>query len=581
MKPHYDAVIVGGGHNGLTCGAYLSRAGVKVLVAERRETVGGAAATEEIAPGYRPSMASYYQGLLQPKVILALELRKYGFEVLPAHPTVFALEGGRTFTMWDDPEKFAAEISKLSNSDGQAYACYRAHMQRIAPFMKQLLWEIPVNPGSGKIGDLKRLAGFVWRSRKIGPQIFDIYKLLTTSAYDLSRWFESEDVGFFAGGGGANSSLKAPGSALHAGAQHRARRKHAGGATRIHEGRDEHDFRGHSPFRRGIWNGGSHRRSGRKDPGRERTRRGRKACGREEIYSKIVVANATARTVFTKLIQPSLLPDDFNRDIRYESTVFCVNLVLKSLPDAPVFAQAAREDGVLAQMTIAPSVAHMERAHRIAQEGEIADEPFLIVKVPLMVGPTLAPPGQHIINIFGGHAPYTLARGSWDERREELWANVLKALKTQLPDVEGHILHRQVTPLDLERIFDLPNGHVHHGKISADLMFFCRFSPNYADYRSPIERLYQAGASVHPRGGITGVLHTTPPRSSWKITRNGTEPMLIHFCSRPPLLEFSPSAPQRRIRNTSGSSDLETQDDLRVGFPDVAGRCRGRRGRQL
>ena len=113
MKPHYDAVIVGGGHNGLTCGAYLSRAGVKVLVVERREIIGGAAVTGEIAPGYRSSMASYYQGLLQPKVILDLELQKYGFEVIPAAPTVFALEGGRTFTMWDDPDRFAAEIAKL------------------------------------------------------------------------------------------------------------------------------------------------------------------------------------------------------------------------------------------------------------------------------------------------------------------------------------------------------------------------------------------------------------------------------------------------------------------------------------
>ncbi|MGP2494446.1 phytoene desaturase family protein [Mesorhizobium sp. PUT5] len=514
MKPHYDAVIVGGGHNGLTCGAYLSRAGVKVLVAERREVVGGAAVTEEIAPGYRSSMASYYQGLLQPKVILDLELQKYGFEVLPAHPTVFALEGGRTFTMWDDPEKFAAEICKLSNSDGQAYARYRAHMQKIAPFMKQLLWEVPVNPGSGKIGDLKRLAGFVWRFRKIGPQFFDIYKLLTMSAYDyLSRWFESEDaklvLGFFAGGGGANSSLKTPGSAYML----------ARGIVR-----DGNTPAGPAGFMKGGMSTISEaiRRSGEAygmevhtgvpverilvDDGRAV---GIRLAGGEEICSKIVVANATARTVFTKLIEPSLLPEDFNRDIRNircESTVFRVNLVLKSLPDAPVFAQAAREDGVLSQMTIAPSVAYMERAHRIAQEGEIADEPFLIVKVPSMVDPTLAPPGQHIINIFGGHAPYTLARGTWDERREELWANVLKVLKTQFPDIEGHILHRQVmTPLDLERIFDLPNGHVHHGEISADQMFFCRFSPNYADYRSPIERLYQASASVHPGGGVTGV----------------------------------------------------------------------------
>ncbi|MBE2274929.1 MAG: NAD(P)/FAD-dependent oxidoreductase [Rhodobacteraceae bacterium] len=513
MKPQYDAVIVGGGHNGLTCGAYLARAGIKVLVVERRDIVGGAAVTEEIAPGYRSSMASYYQGLLQPKVILDLELQKYGFQVLPAHPTVFALEGGRSFTMWDDPEKFAAEIGKLSNVDGQAYARYRAHMQKVAPFMKQLLWEVPVNPGSKRPRDLWRLAGFVWRFRKIGPQFFDIYNLLTMSAYDyLSRWFESDDVklvlGFFAGGGGANSSLKTPGSAYML----------ARGIVR-----DGSTAAGPAGFMKGGMGSVSEaiRRSGEAHGMEVRTGcpverilvENNRATGirlqdGEEIRSKIVIANATARTIFTRLLDPATLPEAFNRDIkgiRCESTVFRVNLALAALPQAPGLGGGTAE-GIVPQMTIAPSVAYMERAHRMSQEGEMADQPFLIVKVPTMVDPTLAPLGHHVMNVFGGHAPYTLASGNWDERREELWANVLKVLKTQFPDIEDLILHRQVlTPLDLERIFDLPNGHVHHGEISADQMFFRRFSPDYADYRSPVKGLYQASASVHPGGGVTGV----------------------------------------------------------------------------
>ncbi len=514
MKPQYDAIIVGGGHNGLTCGAYLARAGVKVLVVERREIVGGAAVTGEIAPGYRSSIASYYQGLLQPKVILDLELQKYGFEVLPAAPTVFALEGGRTFTMWDDPDLFAAEIAKFSNVDGEAYAKYRAHMLKIAPHMKQLLWEIPVNPASGKLGDLKRLAGFVWRFRKIGPQFYDIYNLLTMSAYDyLSRWFSSEDVklvlGFFAGGGGANSSLKTPGSAYM--------------LVRSIV-RDATTAAGPGGFMKGGMGAISEtiRRSGEAYGMQVRTscpvariivENGRAAGvqleGGEEIRSKIVIGNATARTIFTKLLDPDSLPEEFNRDIRNircESTVFRVNLALSSLPDAPVFGRSNPDGGIVPQMTIAPSVGYMERAWHQAQTGDMSDEPFLIVKVPSLVDPTLAPAGHHIMNIFGGHAPYTLARGTWDERREELWERVLKVLKTQFPNIEGKILHRQtLTPLDLERIFDLPNGHVHHGEISADQMFFRRHSPNYADYRSPVDGLYQASASVHPGGGVTGV----------------------------------------------------------------------------
>ncbi|MCL4068895.1 NAD(P)/FAD-dependent oxidoreductase [Pseudomonas sp. GX19020] len=514
MKPGYDAIIVGGGHNGLTCGAYLARAGVRVLVVERREIIGGAAVTGEIAPGYRSSMASYYQGLLQPKVILDLELQKYGFEVLTAAPTVFALEGGRTFTMWDDPDRFAAEIAKFSNIDGEAYAKYRAHMLKIAPHMKQLLWEVPVNPSSGKLRDLKRLAGFVWRFRKIGPQFYDIYNLLTMSAYDyLSRWFSSDDVklvlGFFAGGGGANSSLKTPGSAYML----------ARGIVR-----DGTTAAGPGGFMKGGMGAISDaiRRSGEAHGMEVRTscpvekiltEQGRavgvRMEGGEEIRSKIVIANATARTIFTKLVDTATLPEEFNRDIRNircESTVFRVNLALSALPEAPVFSQASPDGGVVPQMTIAPNVAYMERAWHQAQGGDMSDEPFLIVKLPSMVDPTLAPAGHHIMNIFGGHAPYTLARGNWDTRRDELWEKVLRVLKTQFPSIEDKILHRQIlTPLDMERIFDLPNGHVHHGEISADQMFFRRHSPQFADYRSPVEFLYQASASVHPGGGVTGV----------------------------------------------------------------------------
>nr|MBP9183207.1 NAD(P)/FAD-dependent oxidoreductase [Fuscovulum sp.] len=452
MTPRYDAVIVGGGHNGLTCGAYLARAGVKVLVVERREIIGGAAVTEEFAPGYRSSTASYYQGLLQPKVILDLELQNYGFEVLTAAPTVFALEGGRTFTMHDDPEKFAAEIGRLSNVDGAAYAKYRAHMQKIAPHMKQLLWETPVNPGSGKLRDLRRLAGFVWRFRKIGPQFHDIYNLLTLSAYDyLSRWFTSEDVklvlGFFAGGGGANSSLKTPGSAYML----------ARGIVR-----DGGTAAGPAGFMKGGMGSISDaiRRSGEAHGMQVRTSCpverilvedgravGIRLEGGEEIRAKIVIANATARTIFTRLLDPATLPEGFNRDIRNircESTVFRVNLALKSLPAAPIIGQASADGGIRPQMTIAPSVDYMERAHRQSQAGEICDQPFLILKIPSMVDPTLAPAGHHIMNVFGGHAPYTLARGHWDDRREELWGKVLAVLKTQFPDIEEHILHRQV-----------------------------------------------------------------------------------------------------------------------------------------
>lgn len=514
MSRQYDAIVVGGGHNGLVCGAYLARAGVKVCVLERRSMAGGAAVTEEVWPGYRVSTASYVMGLMQPKVILDLELQKYGFEVIPAAPITFPLADGAYFTMWGDPDKFQAEIARFSARDAAAYPAYRAHMLKLAPFMKQLIFEIPVDPGSGKFGDVRRLAAFAWRFRKVGAQFYDIYNLLTLSAYDyLSRWFESDEVklvmGFFAGGGGANSSLKTPGSAYML----------ARGIVR-----DNTTAAGPSGFMKGGMGAISEaiRLSGEAHGMEVRTdaevaeiltangvARGVRLASGEEIGAKIVIANANAKTTFLKLVDGKGLPEGFLRDIRSircESTVFRVNLALDGLPDCPSFRPEITGFHYPIQLTIAPSIDYMEDAHAQSRRGQMSDNPFLIIKVPTLADPSMAPEGKHVLSIFGGHAPYTLREGTWDERRDELYANVLRILEGYFPNIRKHILHSQVlTPLDLERIFDLPNGHVHHGEISADQMFFRRPAAQFGDYRSPIARLYQCGASTHPGGGVTGM----------------------------------------------------------------------------
>ncbi|MCV3210824.1 NAD(P)/FAD-dependent oxidoreductase [Mesorhizobium sp. YC-39] len=514
MSTQYDAIIVGGGHNGLVCGAYLAKAGVKACVLERRPLTGGAAVTEEIWPGYRVSTASYYMGLLQPKVILDLELKKHGFEVVVPVPTVFPLEDGRFFTMWDDPEEFRREIARFSEKDAAAYPAYRAHLLKIAPFMKQLIFETPVDPGSGRFANLRNLAAFAWRFRKIGSVFYDIYNLLTLSAYDyLGRWFESDEVklvlGFFAGGGGANSSIRTPASAYM--------------LVRSIV-RDQTTAAGPSGFMKGGMGmiSDSIRRSGESHGLAVRTdaevaeiitengkAMGVRLASGEVIGSRIVIGNASAKTTFLKLVDPARLPESFVRDIRSmrtESTVFRISLALDGLPQCPSFAAAGIGFDFPAQFNIAKSVRYMEDAYHQSRNGEMSSSPFLILKFPTVSDPSIAPPGHHILSIFGGHAPYTLKEGHWDERRDELHANVMRVLTEYFPDIEKHIVHSQIlTPLDLERIFDLPNGHVHHGEISADQMFFRRPAAHYADYRSPIEGLYQCGASTHPGGGVTGM----------------------------------------------------------------------------
>ncbi|MEO9338367.1 NAD(P)/FAD-dependent oxidoreductase [Mesorhizobium sp. SB112] len=510
MAETFDAVIVGGGHNGLVCGAYLARAGVKVCILERRGLVGGAAVTEEVWPGYKVSTASYIMGLLQPKVILDLELQKYGYEVLDTPSTVFPLGNGETFTNWGSIDRFCAEITKFSEKDAKAYPAYRDHLLGLAPFLKQLLFETPVDPGAKSPRDLAKLAQFVWRFRKIGSKFYDIYDLLTLSAYDyLSRWFEADEVklvlGFFAGGGGGNSSLRSPGSAyMLVRSVVRDQNTPAGPSGLIKGGMGEIS----NAIRR---SGEAHGMVVRTDAPVEKilvkngSAYGVQLADAEAIHAKIVIANANAKTTFLKLLSKDALPAPFVKqieDFRTESTVFRINLALDGLPAFP----SASPNGYPVQLTIGPSVDYMDQAHDDGRYGRISENPFLIVKTPSVVDPTLAPAGHHVMNIFGGHAPYTLREGDWDSRREELYDTVMKVLREYSPDLEKRILHRQIlTPLDLERIFDLPNGHVHHGEISTDQIFFRRPAAQYADYRTPVKNLYICGASAHPGGGVTGV----------------------------------------------------------------------------
>jgi phytoene dehydrogenase-like protein len=509
----FDAVIIGAGHNGLVCGAYLARAGYRVCVLEKRALIGGACVTEEVWPGYRVSTASYTMGLLQPKVILDLDLPKYGFQPLKTPPPYFPLQGGRHFVMWDEPERVQSEIARFSARDADAYPRYKEYLARLAPILRRLLFETPVDPGSGKFLDLLAAGRFVWRYRDAGPYLYDIYDLMTLSAYDLlSRWFESEDVkmiiGFFAGAGGGNSSIKSPGSAYMLVRGSVRDSSTPAGPIGLISG-------GMGAISQAIARSGqAHGMEIRTDAEVSRilVHRGKTdgvaLVSGEEVRAKVVIANASARTTFTRLLKPQDLPATFLdriKSLRCEATVFRINLALDGLPSVPGFPADLGFDYPV-QLSIGSSLDYMEQAYDGVRYGQMAARPFLIVKTPSVVDPTLAPAGKHVMNIFGGHAPYSLRQGSWDERREELFAATMGVMRDYMPDLESRILHRQIlSPLDLERIFDLPRGHPHHAEISADQIFFKRPAPHYADYRTPIQNLYQCGASTHPGGGVTGV----------------------------------------------------------------------------
>ncbi|MGX8014189.1 phytoene desaturase family protein (plasmid) [Mesorhizobium sp. ORM8.1] len=515
MRTKYDVVVVGAGHNGLVCAAYLAKGGLSVCVLERRSIVGGAAASEKLWPGYKVSTASYVMSLLQPKIILDLELQKYGFEVLSLPPVFHPLEGNRSVFFKEDERETAAEFAKIHGGDGEAFLRYRDHLRKIGPYMQRLLWEIPPDPGAKSMSGAIDVAKFAWRFRDIGNQFYEVYDLLTLSAFDyLSRWFSSDDIktviGFYAGcAGGHFTSPHSPGTAfvlirpmLRAGDTAAGSWGFMkGGMGSISEALSQSakqlgaEIRLDSEVKRIL------------------TRNGRamgvELANGDTISCNAVVANASAFTTFTKLVPETELPAEFVRDIRNarsESSSFKMNIAVDRLVDFPSFQAAKADFAYPAQIRIAPSMKYMHKAFTDVQDNHFSQNPTMLICVPSLVDPTLAPEGKYVINIFGNHAPYTLRGTNWDEQRDALTSAALKSIDEFAPGFSDSIVHSEtLTPLDLERRFDLPRGHIHHIELTADQIFFKRPAPHYANYQSPIAGLYQCGASTHPGGGVTGV----------------------------------------------------------------------------
>jgi Phytoene dehydrogenase and related proteins len=514
---YYDAVIIGAGHNGLVCGAYLAKAGRKVCVLERRDIIGGAAVSEEVWPGYRVSTASYTMALLQPRIMLDLDLARHGLSVI-APPPMVHLFGADKFLVLSDDESVARQLARYSEQDAAAYPAYRAHMARLGALVNGLLWEIPPDPADTSLSGRLALLRFVWRHRHLAKHFHDIYDVLTLSAIDyLRRWFRSDEalcaLGFYAGCGGATTALSIPGSAYvllrgyirdhttPAGPAGFVRGGMGSISEAIARAGQEHgmEIRTAAPVARVLVQNG-------------------RACGvelagGERIMARTVISNAPAKVLFGKLVPEHAIDSDFRtriERIRDDSHAFKVHLGLSRLPRFRVFADhSGGSQGVdyPVQARLAPSVDAIEQAYDHAKYGRIAPRPALVVLTPSVVDTTVAPPGRHLMTIFGQHAPYRLRGRQWDDAaREELREAVLNTLADHAPDIHDCIEHVQVlSPADIADRFCLPGGHVHHGELSVDQIFFRRPVPGAADYATPIAGLYQCGASTHPGGGVTGV----------------------------------------------------------------------------
>ena len=513
MTTTYDVIVIGSGHNGLVCGAYLARSGLKTLVLERREIIGGAAVTEEFSPGFRASRFSYVMSLLHPRVIRDLELHSLGLTLLPANDLFCPLGGDNYIVFSDDVSKTQAEFARFSRHDAQVYPQFARYLEESAAVVRGLLFETPVDPVRRNWSSFKKSAALLWRHRTIGDRAYRMVDLLTQSAYDyLSAWFEHDtiksvlayyaSIGTFAG-------PKSPGTAY----------------VIMHHLMGEHQGAGGWGFVRGGMGAitASIARSGARFGMQVMTQAAvaeilvsdgratgvRTADGRE-FRARAIACNAAAPTLFRRLIAPEHLPAELLRDIdtyRTFSTAFKMNVAAHEPPRYRAFDAGRQPFGYPTYVHIAPGIDYLERAYDDAKYGWFSSKPFLTLVVPTIVDDSLAPPGKHVINIFGGHAPYTLrGEASWAEEKPNLTKAALDVLEEMAPGFSAQIIDIEtlVAP-DLEAIVGLPQGHIFHGELSADQLFWQRPAPHWADYRTPIRGLYQCGSSTHPGGGVSGI----------------------------------------------------------------------------
>lgn len=507
----YDAIVIGGGHNGLVNAAYLARAGKRVLVLERRHLVGGATVTEEIYPGFKYSVCSYVVSLLRPEIIRELDLPSHGLEILPLNSTVTPLPNGDYLARWADHDHTRRELYRHSARDAEAYDDYGKLMYHLAFAVKPIMAMVPPDPTSLSPKDLRGLLKLGRHFRSLGEERFHaLFKLMTMSASDfLDEWFETEPLKATMSASGIIGTFlgpRSPGTAY----------------VLLHHYMGEIDgaFRAWGFARGGTGAiaeaiAGAARRFGaeiRTEAGVARvTVKNGRATGvvlesGDEISARIVVSGLDPKRTFLKLIEADQLPTDFVDSIRRFKIRGSSGKVNLSLSELPNFTCLPGEGPHLrGAISISPSVDYLERAYDDAKYGDFSRRPYMDIIIPSMIDPGMAPPGKHVMSIFVQYAPSDL-KGGWDETRREAFGDaVIDTLAQYAPNLPGAILHRQVlTPWDMERDIGLTQGNIFHGELSLHQLFFLRPAPSWADYRTPLENFYQCGSGTHPGGGISG-----------------------------------------------------------------------------
>ena len=513
----YDVLVIGGGHNGLTCAAYLAGAGLAVCVLERRAVLGGAAVTEEFHPGFRNSTASYTVSLLNPKVIRDLRLVQNGLSIIERPFANFLpLPDGGFLKVGGGLEATQAEIAKYSRDDAQALPDYYAMLDRVADVLRDLVLETPpyVGGGVGAMLDAWKVAKR-FRALDLAGQR-DVLDLFTKSAGEvLDRWFESGPIKAALGFDAVVGNFASP---------------YAQGSAYVLL----HHVFGEVNGKRGQW---GHARGGMgsitQAMARECAARGVVLCTNadvrrviveearavgvelgsgELVRAKRVVANVNPKLLFERLVAPEHLPADFRARIagyRCGSGTFRMNVALSELPDFTVLPGRNAQPHHASGIVIAPSLAYMERAYFDAKTHGWSAAPIVEVLIPSVVDDSLAPPGRHVASLVCQHVhpdlPKVAPGRTWDDARDEVADLMIETVDRVAPNFKASVVGRRaLTPLDLEREFGLVGGDIFHGALGLDQLFSARPVLGHGNYRTPLPGLYLCGAGAHPGGGVTG-----------------------------------------------------------------------------
>ncbi len=520
----YDAIIIGGGHNGLVTAAYLAREKWKVLVLERRHVLGGACVTEtDVFPGYKVSTAAYVNSLFRPEIVRDLKLRSFGFEVLERNPASFSpFADGRYLLLGGDLGSNEREIAKFSIRDAAAYSGYERMLERVASVLEPTLVQTPPNVERPGLSDLLALGRLGLDVKKLGGAMGEAVEILTGAARPiLDRWFESEQLKATLATDaiiGAFAAPSMPGTAYVL----------------------FHHVMGETNGKKGVWSyvrggmGGltqalaaSARSLGaeiRTDADvaqivvKKNSAVGVVLAGGEEFRARRVVSNVDCRLTFERFIDPTTLPPDFVAEIRridYSSASTKINVALDALPDFTALPGRSAGPQHRGTIHLCPDQDYIERGYDDAKYGRASHEPVVECTIPSSVDDTVAPPGKHLMSMFCQYTPYTLADGAaWDAAAKEAFADAcFDVVERYAPGFKSSVSARQVlAPPDLERTFGLTGGNIFQGSMSLNKLFMLRPAPGYAGYKTPVKNLFLCGAAAHPGGGVMGA-------SGWNAAR--------------------------------------------------------------